>query len=153
MVTRFAASLRTNNNPQAAQGRSTTVSRSDVRFIQHLDSSAHGLVRRRLLIGHFPIHLFPSDPSTPLKGKRSHSQCSSLALRPLSTAPSPSTHSTPCPSFGLPPPQQPHRCTLERRNAPPSAATPGAAASRGGLARRRRTCTTQFNQGFQLGFN
>jgi hypothetical protein len=31
------------------QGSSTTVSRSDIRLIQHLDSSAHGLVRRLLL--------------------------------------------------------------------------------------------------------
>jgi hypothetical protein len=39
----------------SAQASSTTVSRADIRLIQHLDSSAHGLVRRRLLIGYFPI--------------------------------------------------------------------------------------------------
>jgi serine/threonine protein kinase len=33
----------------------TTVSRSDTRLIQHLDSSAHGFVRRWLLTGYFPI--------------------------------------------------------------------------------------------------
>jgi hypothetical protein len=42
----------------AAQGSSTTVSRSDIRLIQHL-YSAHGLVRRWRLIGYFPIHLLP----------------------------------------------------------------------------------------------
>jgi hypothetical protein len=43
----------------AAQGSSTNASRSDIRLIQYLDSSAHGLVRRWLLIGCFPIHLNP----------------------------------------------------------------------------------------------
>ena len=58
MVTRFAASLRTDNCPQR-KGSSTTVSRSDIRLIQHLDSSAHGLFRRWSLIGYFltpPVH-------------------------------------------------------------------------------------------------
>jgi hypothetical protein len=41
----------------AAQGSSTTVSRSDIRLIQHFDSSAHGLVRGWRLIGYFPIHI------------------------------------------------------------------------------------------------
>ena len=37
---------------------------SDIRFIHHFDSSALGLVRRRLLIAYFLIHLLPppSDP-------------------------------------------------------------------------------------------
>ena len=43
-----------------AKGSPTTVSRSDIRLIQHLDSSALGLVRRWRLIGDFPIHLLPS---------------------------------------------------------------------------------------------
>jgi hypothetical protein len=38
-----------------------TVSRSDIRLIQYLDSSALGLVRR--LTGYFPIHLLPNDGS------------------------------------------------------------------------------------------
>jgi hypothetical protein len=38
----------------AAQGSSANVSRSDIRSIQHFDSSAHGLVRRWLFIGYFP---------------------------------------------------------------------------------------------------
>jgi hypothetical protein len=44
----------------AAQGSPTTVSRSDIRLIQYLYSSAGGLVRRWLLIGFFPIHLLPT---------------------------------------------------------------------------------------------
>jgi hypothetical protein len=52
-------SLSTHGQQSAAQGSSTTVSRSDIRLMQHLDSSAHGLVRRWLLIGYFPIHLIP----------------------------------------------------------------------------------------------
>ena len=44
----------------AAQGSSTTVSRSDIRVSQHFDLSAHGLVRRWLLIGFLLIHLLPS---------------------------------------------------------------------------------------------
>jgi hypothetical protein len=58
MVTRFAASLRTHNSPQRKEAQ-TTVSRSDTRFIQRFDSSAHGLVRRWRLIGYFPIHVLP----------------------------------------------------------------------------------------------
>jgi hypothetical protein len=54
-------SFSTHGRQSAAQASSTTVSRSDVRSIQHLDSSAHGLVRRWLLIGYFPIHVLPSD--------------------------------------------------------------------------------------------
>ena len=41
---------------------STPVSRSDIRLIQYLDSSVHGLVRRWLLIGSFPIPLLPDLP-------------------------------------------------------------------------------------------
>jgi hypothetical protein len=58
MVTRFAASLPTDICPQPKEAQ-PLVSRSDIRLIQHLDLSAHGLVRRWLLIGYFPIHLFP----------------------------------------------------------------------------------------------
>jgi hypothetical protein len=52
-------SFSTHGQQSAAKGSSTTVSRSDIRLIQHLDSSALGLVQRWLLIGHFPLHLFP----------------------------------------------------------------------------------------------
>jgi hypothetical protein len=52
-------SFSTYGHQSAAQGSSTTVSRSDIRLIQYLDSSALGLVRRWLLIGYFPIHLLP----------------------------------------------------------------------------------------------
>jgi hypothetical protein len=38
---------------------STTVSRSDIRLMQHFGSSALGLVRRKRLIGYFPTHLLP----------------------------------------------------------------------------------------------
>jgi hypothetical protein len=51
MITRFALLY-----ARTAKGNSTTVSRSDIRLIQHLDSSAHGLVRMWRLIGYFPIH-------------------------------------------------------------------------------------------------
>jgi hypothetical protein len=50
-------SFSTHAHLSAAQGSSTTVSNSD---IQYLDSSAHGLARRWLLIGYFPIHLLPA---------------------------------------------------------------------------------------------
>jgi hypothetical protein len=43
----------------AAKGSLTTVSRSDIRSIQYLDSSALGSVRRWRLIGYFPFHLLP----------------------------------------------------------------------------------------------
>jgi hypothetical protein len=46
----------THGQLSADQGSSTTVSRSDIRLIQHLDPSAHGLVRRWLSIGYF-LHL------------------------------------------------------------------------------------------------
>jgi hypothetical protein len=61
-------SFSTHGQRSAAKGSSTTVSRSDIRLIQHLDSSARGLVRRWLLIGYFPIlynphpHPHPSPP-------------------------------------------------------------------------------------------
>jgi hypothetical protein len=48
----------THGQLSAAQGSSTTVSRSDIRLTKYLDSSAHGLVRG-LLIGYFLIHLSP----------------------------------------------------------------------------------------------
>jgi ankyrin repeat protein len=40
MVTRFAASLRTDNSPQPKEAQLTTVSRSNIRLNQHFDSSA-----------------------------------------------------------------------------------------------------------------
>jgi hypothetical protein len=49
----------THGQQSAAKGSSTTVSRSDIRLIQNLDSSAHGLVRRWLLIGYSPILYYP----------------------------------------------------------------------------------------------
>jgi hypothetical protein len=58
MVTRFAAST-THGQQSAAKGSSTTVSRSDIRLIQYLDSSALGLVRRLLFIGYFLILYYP----------------------------------------------------------------------------------------------
>jgi hypothetical protein len=46
-----------------AKGSSTTVSRSDIRLIQHFDSPAHGLARRgRPQQRCFPIHLSPHPP-------------------------------------------------------------------------------------------
>jgi hypothetical protein len=58
MVTRFAASS-THGHQSAAQGSSTTVSRSDIRLIQYLGFSALGLVRRYLYIGYFLILYYP----------------------------------------------------------------------------------------------
>jgi hypothetical protein len=54
-----ARSFSTHGQQSAAKGSSTTVSRSDIRLIQHFDSSAHGLVRWWRLTGYFPIHLLP----------------------------------------------------------------------------------------------
>jgi hypothetical protein len=53
LVTRFAASP-THGHLSAAQGSSTTVSRSDNRLIQHFDSSAHGLAPKTALNWSFP---------------------------------------------------------------------------------------------------
>jgi hypothetical protein len=63
-----ARSFSTRGQRSAAQGSSTTVSRSDIRLIQYSDSSAHGLVRRWRLTGYFPIQhlLAPSHPTRPL---------------------------------------------------------------------------------------
>jgi hypothetical protein len=52
-------SFSSHGHQSAANGSSTTVSRSDTRLIQYLDSSALGLVRRWLLVDYFPIHLSP----------------------------------------------------------------------------------------------
>ena len=52
-------SFSTHGQQSAAKGSSTTVSRSDIRLIQHLDSSALGLVRRWRLIGYFLILYYP----------------------------------------------------------------------------------------------
>jgi hypothetical protein len=60
-------SFSTHGQQSAAKGSSTAVSRSDIRLIQHLDSSAHGLVRRWRLIGYFPIHLLPPTVRSPRK--------------------------------------------------------------------------------------
>jgi hypothetical protein len=57
-------SFSTHGHQSAAQGSPTTVSRFDIRLIQHFDSSALGLVRRWLLIGYFPIHLSSHRPHT-----------------------------------------------------------------------------------------
>jgi hypothetical protein len=48
-------SFSTHRQQSAAKGSSTTVSRSDIRLIQHFDSSALAKVREALLIGYFPI--------------------------------------------------------------------------------------------------
>jgi hypothetical protein len=47
--------VRSFSTQSAAKGSSTTVSRSDIRSIQYLDSSALGVVRRWRLIGYFLI--------------------------------------------------------------------------------------------------
>jgi hypothetical protein len=54
-----AAPVRTPHHGQQSAAKGSSVSRSDIRLLQYLDSSAHGLVRRWRLIGHFPIHLLP----------------------------------------------------------------------------------------------
>jgi hypothetical protein len=60
-------SFSTHGQLPAAQGSSTTVSRSDIRFIQHLDSSAHGLVRRWLnWLFFYPLITPLTHDSTPL---------------------------------------------------------------------------------------
>jgi hypothetical protein len=55
-LSRTTRSFSTHGQLSAAQGSSTTVSRSDIRLIQY---SAHGWVRRCLFIGYFLIHLSP----------------------------------------------------------------------------------------------
>jgi hypothetical protein len=61
MVTRFAASS-TRGRLSAAKGSSATVSRSDIRLIQHLGFSAHGLVRRWRLAVSSSTYLLPAPP-------------------------------------------------------------------------------------------
>jgi hypothetical protein len=70
MVTRFAASLPTDNSPQRKEAQ--PLSHSDIQFIQYVDSSAHGLVRRWLLIGCFPIHLLPRPDMQPPLCRQQH---------------------------------------------------------------------------------
>jgi hypothetical protein len=53
-------SFSTHGHLSAAKGSSTTVSRSDIRLIQHFDFSAYGLVRRWLFIGYFLILYSPN---------------------------------------------------------------------------------------------
>jgi hypothetical protein len=52
-------SFSTHGQQSAAKGSSTTVSRSDIPINSTFGLSAHGLVRRWLFIGYFPIHLKP----------------------------------------------------------------------------------------------
>ena len=80
MVTRFAASLR--RHLSAAKGSSTTVPRSAIRLIQHLDSSALGLVRRgrsQLAIS-LPTY-YPSPPGLPARAVRVPGAARRRALR------------------------------------------------------------------------
>jgi hypothetical protein len=66
-----ARSFSTHGQQSAAQGSWTTVSRSDIRLIQHLDYSALGLVRRWRLIGYFPILYNPYfAPTTTARSPR-----------------------------------------------------------------------------------
>jgi hypothetical protein len=80
-------SFSTHGQQSTSKGSLTTVSRSDIRLIQYLDSSALGLVRRWLLIGYFPIHLLPLSSSTN-PGTREH-----MALH-CTTIDTHSTHDT-----------------------------------------------------------
>jgi hypothetical protein len=59
-------SFSTHGHQSAAKGSATAASRSDIRLIQHLDSSALGLVRRWRLTGHFLIHLVHPSRGGPL---------------------------------------------------------------------------------------
>jgi hypothetical protein len=61
-------SFSTHEQRSAAKGSSTTVSRSDIRLIQHLDSSALGLVRRWRLVGYFPTHVVERGCTPPARG-------------------------------------------------------------------------------------
>ena len=62
MVTRFVTSPPTDNCPQPKDAQ--PLSQLDIRLILHFDSSAHGLVRRWLLIGYFPILYYPTGTDT-----------------------------------------------------------------------------------------
>jgi hypothetical protein len=55
-------SFSTHGQQSAAQGSSTTVSRSDIRLIQYLDSSALGFGQEVALNCYFPIHVLPRPP-------------------------------------------------------------------------------------------
>jgi hypothetical protein len=76
----------------------TTVSRSDIRLIQHLDSSALGLVRRWRLIGYslsygrwWPWHPRRTCPWTPAAGTRWPHSCWRCRLSCRIACPSPSS--------------------------------------------------------------
>ena len=56
-------SFSTHGQQSAAKGSSTTVSRSDIRLIQLLGSSAHGLVRRWRLVGYSLSTLITLPPA------------------------------------------------------------------------------------------
>jgi hypothetical protein len=66
-------SFSTHGQQAAAKGSSSTVSRSDIRLIQYLDSSAHSLVRRWRLIGYFPVH-------HPRRGARTDPRITALGI-------------------------------------------------------------------------
>jgi hypothetical protein len=57
MVTRFLASLRTDNRPQRKEARPLSHALTSDGY--NSVTPRHGLVRRWLLIGYFPIHLLP----------------------------------------------------------------------------------------------
>ena len=58
-VNNTVRSFSTHGQQSAAQGSSTTVSRSDIRLIHHFDFSAHGLVRRWRLTGAVSLSTYP----------------------------------------------------------------------------------------------
>jgi hypothetical protein len=77
----------------AAQGSSTTVSRSDIRLIQHLDFSAQGSVRSSAYLAISlplinPPHALPLSPSPGLPRPHSHSLSRGGAARGAGGTPS-----------------------------------------------------------------
>jgi hypothetical protein len=79
----------THGQQSAAQGSSTTVSRSDIRLIQYLDSSwlCGMMVRRCSLIGYFPTLPTTLQPYNP--------RLCSLMVRKWSTVPISLSYTTP----------------------------------------------------------
>jgi hypothetical protein len=65
-------SFSTHRQLSAAHGSSTTVSRSDIRSIKHLDFSAHGLVRRWLFLLAISSSAYYPHPPTQLTQPRNY---------------------------------------------------------------------------------
>jgi hypothetical protein len=140
----------------AAQGSSTAVSRSDTRLIQHLDSSARGLVRRWRFIGYsLSLCVCGGTHRCPQPGPRAPPartrQQATRAEAPRSTVPAPPSAARPARRVPGPAPRG--------RSAPPPCPSPSpqlAATAPPPLqrprVRRRRRVPTMVNTSLGSGF-